>query len=56
MQLRGLQTIDGLGASPSNTIVLFPMEWVEMAKTISNLSPEAIQKMVDKVKVVEIEK
>jgi len=56
MQLRGLQTIDGLGASPSNTIVLFPMEWVEMAKTISNLSPEAIQKMVDNVKPVETEK
>ncbi len=50
MQLRGLQTIDGLGASPSNTIVLFPMEWVEMAKTISNINPDVIVKMVEHVK------
>lgn len=27
MQLRNLQTIDGLGPSPSNTVILFPIEW-----------------------------
>jgi len=32
MQLRSLQTIDGLGPSPSNTVVLFPVEWVELLK------------------------
>jgi regulator of protease activity HflC (stomatin/prohibitin superfamily) len=32
MQLRSLQTIDGLGPSPSNTVVLFPVEWVEFVK------------------------
>jgi uncharacterized membrane protein YqiK len=26
LELRTLQTIDGLGASPSNTVVLFPLE------------------------------
>jgi len=35
MELRTLQTIDGLGASPSNTIVLFP---IELAQTIKNLN------------------
>jgi regulator of protease activity HflC (stomatin/prohibitin superfamily) len=35
MQLRTLQTIDGLGASPSNTIVLFPMELTSLAKRLS---------------------
>ncbi len=34
MQLRSLQTIDGLGPNPSNTVVLFPLEWVEMAWTL----------------------
>ncbi|MFB3892964.1 MAG: SPFH domain-containing protein [Phycisphaerae bacterium] len=29
MQLRTLQTIDGLGPSPSNTVVLFPVDLVE---------------------------
>lgn len=28
MQLRNLQTIDGLGPSPSNTVILFPIEWI----------------------------
>ena len=27
MQLRNLQSIDGLGPSPSNTVILFPIEW-----------------------------
>ncbi len=33
MQLRTLQTIDGLGASPSNTIVLFPAEISDLFKS-----------------------
>jgi regulator of protease activity HflC (stomatin/prohibitin superfamily) len=32
MQLRTLQTIDGLGPSPSNTVVLVPVELLEMMK------------------------
>jgi regulator of protease activity HflC (stomatin/prohibitin superfamily) len=32
MQLRTLQTIDGLGPSPSNTVVLFPAELMEAVK------------------------
>jgi len=34
MQLRALQTIDGLGPSPSNTVILFPVELLEVAKTL----------------------
>ena len=37
MELRTLQTIDGLGASPSNTIVLFPIELMQHLKN-SNFS------------------
>lgn len=33
MQLRSLQTIDGLGPTPSNTVVLFPVEWVELLRS-----------------------
>jgi hypothetical protein len=32
MQLRTLQTIDGLGASPSNTVILMPVELVELIR------------------------
>jgi len=32
MQLRTLQTIDSLGASPSNTVVLFPIELTQIGK------------------------
>ena len=32
MQLRTLQTIDGLGPNPSNTVVLFPAELMEAVK------------------------
>jgi len=32
MQLRTLQTIDGLGPSPSNTVILFPAELMEAVK------------------------
>jgi len=35
MELRTLQTIDGLGASPSNTIVLFPIEVMQHLKNSS---------------------
>ena len=33
MQLRTLQSIDGLGGSPSNTIVLFPIEMLELVRS-----------------------
>ena len=40
MKLRTLQTIDGLGAGPANTVVMFPMELKEtikdMVKSMSN--------------------
>jgi len=35
MQLRTLQTIDGLGASPSNTVILMPVELVELIRGVS---------------------
>jgi len=35
MQLRTLQTIDGLGPSSSNTVVLFPVEWIDLIKQLS---------------------
>jgi regulator of protease activity HflC (stomatin/prohibitin superfamily) len=34
MQLRSLQTVDGLGPSPSNTVVVFPLELTEAVKAI----------------------
>ena len=34
MKLRTLQTIDGLGAGPANTVVMFPMELTEAMKNI----------------------
>lgn len=34
MELRTLQTIDGLGASPSNTVVLFPIELMDTVKKL----------------------
>jgi regulator of protease activity HflC (stomatin/prohibitin superfamily) len=34
MKLRTLQTIDGLGAGPANTVVMFPMELTENLKNI----------------------
>ena len=34
MQLRALQTIDGLGASPSNTVILMPVELVELMRSV----------------------
>lgn len=35
LQLRALQTIDSLGASPSNTVVLFPAEFGDLLQTIA---------------------
>ena len=36
MQLRTLQSIDGLGASPSNTVLLaVPVEVLELAKSLA---------------------
>lgn len=34
MQLRTLQTIDGLGPTPSNTVILVPVELMEFAKNL----------------------
>ncbi|HUM12497.1 MAG TPA: slipin family protein [Myxococcaceae bacterium] len=40
MQLRTLQTLDGLGSSPSNTVVLaVPVEVLELAKVLSRGRP-----------------
>ena len=36
MQLRTLQTIDGLGPTPSNTVVMFPIDVVEALQSFSN--------------------
>lgn len=38
MELRTLQTIDGLGASPSNTVILFPLEIGECMKNFKSKS------------------
>jgi regulator of protease activity HflC (stomatin/prohibitin superfamily) len=39
-QLRTLQTIDSLGASPSNTVVLFPIEFVNILKSMALPQPK----------------
>ena len=36
MELRTLQTIDGLGASPSNTVILFPIELMDSIKAFQD--------------------
>ena len=38
LQLRTLQTIDGLGSSPSNTVVLFPAQIGELLQRLTNQS------------------
>jgi len=47
MQLRTLQTIDGLGPTPSNTVVLFPVQLVEIlqdiARTLAKVAPPATE-------------
>ena len=35
LQLRTLQTIDGLGPTPSNTVVLFPVELIELLRAVA---------------------
>ncbi|OPZ87749.1 MAG: Modulator of FtsH protease HflK [bacterium ADurb.Bin429] len=37
MQLRVLQSVDGLGTSPSNTVILFPVEWVHIVQELERL-------------------
>jgi regulator of protease activity HflC (stomatin/prohibitin superfamily) len=37
MQLRTLQTIDGLGPTPSNTVILVPVELFEGMKNLANI-------------------
>lgn len=37
LQLRTLQTIDGLGPSPSNTVILFPAEMANMGQLLGQL-------------------
>ena len=44
MKLRTLQSVDGLGAGPANTVVLFP---VELTDAIKNLVPPAAKKSSD---------
>ncbi|CDH45492.1 slipin family protein [Candidatus Contendibacter odensensis] len=38
LQLRTLQTIDGLGSSPSNTVILFPAQIGELLRHLANKS------------------
>jgi regulator of protease activity HflC (stomatin/prohibitin superfamily) len=38
LQLRTLQTMDGLGSSPSNTVVLFPAQIGELLQSLTNKS------------------
>jgi len=40
MKLRTLQTIDGLGAGPSNTVIMFPVELTETMKRLVESLPQ----------------
>jgi regulator of protease activity HflC (stomatin/prohibitin superfamily) len=40
MKLRTLQTIDGLGAGPSNTVIMFPIELTETMKKLVETLPQ----------------
>lgn len=40
MQLRTLQTVDGLGPSASNTVVLFPVEWIDLVTRLLHARDE----------------
>jgi regulator of protease activity HflC (stomatin/prohibitin superfamily) len=40
MKLRTLQTIDGLGAGPSNTVIMFPIELTETVKKLVESFPQ----------------
>mgnify|MGYP002777950047 CR=1 FL=1 len=46
LELRTLQTIDGLGASPSNTVILFPVEMGNLLKQIQAKSVDP-NKLID---------
>jgi regulator of protease activity HflC (stomatin/prohibitin superfamily) len=37
MQLRVLQSVDGLGTSAANTVVLFPVEWVRIVQDLERV-------------------
>ncbi|MHB1034317.1 MAG: slipin family protein [Pirellulales bacterium] len=39
MKLRTLQTIDGLGAGPSNTVIMFPIDLAETIKKLAETLP-----------------
>ena len=41
MRLRTLQTIDGLGPRSSNTVVLFPVEWVSLLRALQQHGGES---------------
>jgi regulator of protease activity HflC (stomatin/prohibitin superfamily) len=43
LQLRTLQTIDGLGSSPSNTVILFPAQIGELLHHLANKSVNDMQ-------------
>jgi hypothetical protein len=37
MRLRTLQTIDGLGAGPVNTVIIFPAELTDVVQTLAEI-------------------
>lgn len=41
LELRTLQSIDGLGASPSNTVVLFPVQMAQVLSSLQGIKSEA---------------
>ncbi|MEB3289079.1 MAG: SPFH domain-containing protein [Leptolyngbya sp.] len=41
LELRTLQSIDGLGASPSNTVLLFPVQIAQAISSLQRIVPEA---------------
>lgn len=45
MKLRTLQTVDGLGSGSSNTVVLFPIELVDLLREI----PQGLGKLADSI-------
>ncbi|QQE66503.1 membrane protease subunit, stomatin/prohibitin [Leptolyngbya sp. BL0902] len=40
LELRTLQSIDGLGASPSNTVLLFPVQMAQALSSLQRMEPE----------------
>lgn len=41
LELRTLQSIDGLGASPSNTVLLFPVQMAQAFSLLQRMAPDA---------------